>query len=31
GHLAEKMTMPIGGQAIMDATKQRILLGPSVR
>ena len=31
GHVAEKITMPIGGQAFMDATEQRILLSPSVR
>lgn len=31
GHVAEKMTMPMGGQAVMDATGQQIVLSPAVR
>ena len=31
GHVAEKITIPIGGQAFMDATGQRLILSPSVR
>jgi muramoyltetrapeptide carboxypeptidase len=31
GHVADKITMPMGGQAFMDATGRRLTLGPAVR
>lgn len=31
GHVANKMTMPMGGRAFMDATAQQLILSPAVR